>query len=1077
VFRTSGTATGKSDQEQELTKLPLHRRDTAKLKQEIGSLKGKHEDLKGKLTAKFERVLEYQRENAQTREEHVDEITVTLHKLMQADYATKREIKLLKQKIRKHEAETKTDRVKIEALNKQIKELNILLRNEERRNVELAERMSEGVTDALCKQQQELQDEHRRNQMKLKRALNKDVEDRSAKEVKRAREKQAQAHKRAIKMLKLPVITTTDCRSSYVHGDNHGHVGWKNTFANILRTSLNTDEQYRAVVNALKEDLEEEDELAANLEEKDELKNGVASNSDWCSSYRARTRIDELMGEAKKSRALIGDYLKSDLAAVMDLLPERHITAIKKIGAEKIAKSLAAHWTADRCLYIKQTCRLSNVKYNLLRDALTKGLDPITGRSVPLVIDGTLIHPIASKYACTKRFQQICEEYGLQESVDGKVAWVNVEKKIRMDIEEHIRMGHLKISQDGNEEWVVTGLDDKPIVFCFSFDAANFHKGMKQTSFGYKIANLINAAANSPHVFHEFALMEGKDNHEAILEHVGEIIEQVHAIILTGSIAISVPRAAQDIISVAFNTEDVVACCDLVAGRSNFGQSGCNAKKPCFFCDCAKEDLCRPDIFDDKKLKKATGDKFDDKICNLINRFNSKFTSRDIETSNLLAHVELGTCPACRLEIVDEITDPESQILRAQPGDKPPPVPEQYNGTSWSVLHSCQNYGEKVLFRIPVTQWAVCILHMNLRITGMMFERTVLRNLMKDPRSKSKTDAKTSSSNSRASHLYDLLLALRIPCKLFSCPKNSVGKFYNSISKHSFAGNDSAKCISAYESILKVAFPSSAWDPNHADYNHESDDTKRYNRAVAVWKQWAEEVWPLINNLELAKEDKATKLEVEGKKFMRLWVAAAGEHTSHVYPHILVAHLPNQIRDLPMDPWYFQTQCLEHKHKFRKLDSFVTNHHAPKDLEERKSDVNGYYRAGKWVHGKKGRRGGPARNYQMLGKSVVNDHYRNYMSTAAANASKWERGRLARERRNQLQCNQLLESNATAQNTLGGIVRERQDAEAARHLAEAVDCDDEDESSEEEELVNMSDEDDSDDEELMYQNKFQICRF
>ena len=103
----------------------------------------------------------------------------------------------------------------------------------------------------------------------------------------------------------------------------------------------------------------------------------------------------------------------------------------------------------------------------------------------------------------------------------------------------------------------------------------------------------------------------------------------------------------------------------------------------------------------------------------------------------------------------------------------------------------------------------------------------------------------------------------------------------------------------------------------------------------------------------------------------------------------------------------------------------------------------------------------------MMGKSVVNDHYRNYMTTAAANASKWERDRLARERRNQLQCNQLIEANATAQNTLGGIVRERQDEEAARHLAEAVDCDDEDGSSEEEELVNMSDEDDSDDEELV----------
>ena len=244
---------------------------------------------------------------------------------------------------------------------------------------------------------------------------------------------------------------------------------------------------------------------------------------------------------------------------------------------------------------------------------------------------------------------------------------------------------------------------------------------------------------------------------------------------------------------------------------------------------------------------------------------------------------------------------------------------------------------------------------MNLRITGMLFERTVLRTLIKDPRSARKLDARTKSSCSRAQELYDLLLSLGIPCKLFSCPTNSVGKFYNSISKHSFAGNDSAKCLSAYESILKIAFPSSVWDTGHADFDAMSPDTARYNRAVAVWKHWATTVWPLINDLEMEREEKATAVEVAGNKFMELWIAAAGEHTAHVYPHILVAHLPNQIRDLPMDPWYFQTQCLEHKHKFRKMDSFVTNHHAPKPLAERTSDVVGYYRNGKWVGGKEGR--------------------------------------------------------------------------------------------------------------------------
>ena len=191
----------------------------------------------------------------------------------------------------------------------------------------------------------------------------------------------------------------------------------------------------------------------------------------------------------------------------------------------------------------------------------------------------------------------------------------------------------------------------------------------------------------------------------------------------------------------------------------------------------------------------------------------------------------------------------------------------------------------------------------------------------------------------------------------------------------------------------------------------------------------------------MEREEKATAVEA-GNKFMELWIAAAGEHTAHVYPHILVAHLPNQIRDLPMDPWYFQTQCLEHKHKFRKMDSFVTNHHAPKPLAERKSDVVGYYRNGKWVGGKEGRMTGPCRSFQL---SVVNDYFRNAMATAESVQHQWEKNRLARQRRNQLKCNQLLAANATAQSTVGRIMGQRQnDAEAARQLAEVVDCDDQD---------------------------------
>ena len=816
----------------------------ADLGQKLLDANDKHNALMTQLTKKFDRILRHQANTKQTRQDEIDEVTASLHRLLQADFEKNRKIKNQERLIRGLQSKLLKANNHNDALTKLLQQahakiddlmVQMLALTDE---VEVGKEDRRDVTAALRQQQAELRSQHRHQQLELKRQLAAFSEKKVKMAIKTARSKQLKAHKAALKKLRLPTVKADDCRHSYVHGDGHGHAGWKKTFAEILRTSLNTDEQYRAVICALHDDLELEDKEEAAREE------GAASQSERNLSYRARKKLDELTEDADASRRLVSDYLESNLASVMDLLPRRHVEAIQKIGAEAIASSLAEHWTTDRCLYIKQTCRLSAARYNLLRNALTKTVDPATGDNVPLVINGTLIHPLASKYACSKRFKHICDEYGLQESEDGKTAWVNVRKRMVMDVREHIRMGHLKLCEDDSGNWVVLGKDDQPMILCFSFDAANFHKGMKQTSFGYKIANLMNCPLNSPHVFHEFALMEGKDNHEAISAHVGHIIDQVHKIILTGELTgFAHPRIGAAEVKIEFDPDHVVGCCDLVAGRSNFGQSGCNQKKPCFFCDCAKDGLCTkegaPHVdekFMKKTLKGVLKDKtgFDDKICGLINGYTSQFEARDIETCNLLAHVELGHCPACKLEIVDEVTKPEAQILRAQPGDKPPPVPAEYNPATWAELHDCQNYGEKVLFQIPVKQWSVCILHMNLRITGMLFERTVLRTLIKDPRSARKSDARTKSSCSRAQELYDLLLSLGIPCKLFSCPTNSVGKFYNSISKHSFAGNDSAKCLSAYESILKIAFPSSVWDTGHADFDAMSPDTARYNRAVAV---------------------------------------------------------------------------------------------------------------------------------------------------------------------------------------------------------------------------------------------------
>ena len=45
---------------------------------------------------------------------------------------------------------------------------------------------------------------------------------------------------------------------------------------------------------------------------------------------------------------------------------------------------------------------------------------------------------------------------------------------------------------------------------------------------------------------------------------------------------------------------------------------------------------------------------------------------------------------------------------------------------------------------------------------------------------------------------------------------------------------------------------------------------------------------------------------------------AGTDSTTHLYIHLLVAHLPQQIRDFGLDPWFLQIQGLEHLHKIRK---------------------------------------------------------------------------------------------------------------------------------------------------------------
>ena len=93
---------------------------------------------------------------------------------------------------------------------------------------------------------------------------------------------------------------------------------------------------------------------------------------------------------------------------------------------------------------------------------------------------------------------------------------------------------------------------------------------------------------------------------------------------------------------------------------------------------------------------------------------------------------------------------------------------------------------------------------------------------------------------------------------------------------------------------------------------------QKYDKAIKIFDLWATELWPLINDRKFEKNEKADKVDAMAVTFVEMFKDTVGT-TTHLYPHLLVAHLADQIRDLPCDIYFFQTQGLEHRHKQRKL--------------------------------------------------------------------------------------------------------------------------------------------------------------
>ena len=743
----------------------------------------------------------------------------------------------------------------------------------------------------------------------------------------------------------------------------------------------------------MKLDCDDESDIAEDEKKQEDVVTPVpTSTMDDVARAKATRAKSKLMENFESQEALdkaVSEYIRP-MHRFRRLAPAVCASQLKQEGAESFSKSLHDYLSPQRCLFVKQQTNLSKDQWHKVRNLLTKRYDTDTARHLPLILDGTLVHPLPGVWRLDKERDLQLEGLTVRESDDGAFAAVVVADKMRLDILNHLNLGHLR-----RENGVIVGSDGQHPVVCWSFDACGIFNGMKQTSFGYKICNLINCVENSPKYFHEFALMECGDDHAQIVTHAQSTMDEVNVIIDAKSVA-DIP-----IIN--------VGCADQAALHSNFGEGGCDQGFPCSYCKVPK---AKVSCTNKKELEKG-------------------WDARTLQNSAELAHTVLGsTCPGCEMEIVlgDHKVDGklhkydrETERPVAKLLDKPPPAPELYRSVPHSITHHNQKPGQSAIIKLAPELWCICVLHMHLRIVNNLFERSVLHDSTLGIKPKGSND-----KQSLAYQIWTMLTAAGIRCKLMKSPKQDVNQYWHSVSRHSFMGRDVATLLSIWKPLMKLVYSKES--------RKDPAEQVKYERFCKVWDAWNTEVWPLVYKIPTdenwTKEDKASELEVAGLKWLKLWKTATGG-TNDLYPHLLVSHFPDQVRNMPVDPWYLQTQSLENRHSWRKKWSFKTNKHCPKDLADRKKYVEDYWRDGKLVKGYAGSTG-ICRNTQILIHTLLNDKLQDIFETSTSRAILFKK---ADERRRRRHANQVRAKEGLAVKAEAATTKATQRANAIRQLA------------------------------------------
>ena len=670
-------------------------------------------------------------------------------------------------------------------------------------------------------------------------------------------------------------------------------------------------------------------------------------------SYKAATKLGEKIGAGWKRT--VSNFLGGcSREALSELLPDR-ISEFVQEGKENLMQKISDHYNVEHLLDLKIRCKLSRRNYTELRRYLCKMQDS-NGLWVPLKIDGVEVIPFAGEKALRNVMKAIASEYGVRKVNSNTVA-VSANTRAARDFTAALRNKTATWRKEGDAH-VVEAAGGGTICLQEVFDKAKMTPRLDQTAVGFAYPNLSQHPCSPEHT-HEHCLAEGADNWASMFENLRSVFAEFNDILKRGFVQdVIVPKEItgyEEDIKVDVPVDCTVGS-DQAGSHGGLGLGPCSGHCACPMCEIPAGDILSIDL-----------------------TFLMKVTRRSLARLRLLAHLVPGDCPGCHARVVatkEELCACQKKtcqkcqgkklMLVAKPGDKAPQRSKN-DLDSWLKQHFNVCCAQGPLIEVEPGKWVICILHMNLRIVGALFEHTILKEMG--------IHFNTAVTKEEvATFVWETCVKKGIPMKLKKCPVSKTDSYWVSVGKHSFAGPD---CAILLEDELWLTLLDRVISPEARAKNIILDG--RYLHIVAAWRKWVD-TWAIINKLDFnTKKEKADTVQQAACDFIPLFKKACAVAPRTLYLHLLVSHLPEQIESLPVDPYYYQTQGLEHRHKIRKqMYQLMCNKRKPG--EARVTTVAAY----SFLNGKAcpsfTRSTGTDRIDQLMELVVVRDHVRQLLS-------------------------------------------------------------------------------------------------